>query len=59
MKIKKCILCKKEIEGFGNNALPIESGRCCDSCNNTKVIPVRLKQITKEEVLDRLKLNKK
>ena len=51
----KCCLCKKEIEKLytpngemywdkGNNAFPLKSGRCCDECNNNKVIPARLKQ---------------
>ena len=51
----KCCLCKKEIEKtynkegemcceIGNNAEPLKSGRCCDECNMSKVIPARLKQ---------------
>lgn len=43
----KCCLCSKEIEkkpGWdqGNNAEPLAAGRCCDTCNNTRVIPARL-----------------
>lgn len=47
----KCSICKKEIEkdatGWdeGNNAQPINRGRCCDSCNINKVIPERLKRM--------------
>lgn len=26
----------------GNNAEPINHGRCCNDCNSTKVIPARL-----------------
>ncbi len=26
---------------WGNNAEPVNSGRCCDSCNNRVVIPCR------------------
>jgi hypothetical protein len=26
----------------GNNAEPINEGRCCDACNITVVLPVRL-----------------
>lgn len=40
--IEICSICKKEYEGFGNNAMPINKGRCCDACNLTKVIPARL-----------------
>lgn len=27
---------------FGNNALPVSNGRCCDDCNEYFVIPARL-----------------
>jgi len=45
----KCSICGKEIEANasgwdqGNNAQPINDGRCCEECNNTKVIPERLR----------------
>ena len=49
----KCIICKQEIEKHydnegkvywseGHNAEPIASGRCCDKCNDTQVIPIRI-----------------
>lgn len=38
----KCILCEKEIVGYGNNAEPLKKGKCCNECNATKVIPVRI-----------------
>ena len=25
-----CSICNENIEGFGNNAQPINNGRCCD-----------------------------
>lgn len=40
--MKKCILCKRKYVGFGNNALPLKKGQCCDGCNLNKVIPARL-----------------
>ena len=41
---KKCVLCGKEIEGYGNNPAPLaDEGKCCDSCNSKRVIPARLK----------------
>lgn len=46
---KKCVICGKEIQGYGNNAEPVAKGRCCDECNKTKVIPARLKQTMNEE----------
>lgn len=56
----KCCICKNEIVkdpisgcDQGNNARPVAFGRCCDSCNNTTVIPTRLilsrKQKSNEE----------
>jgi|19_taG_2_1085344.scaffolds.fasta_scaffold04993_5 putative lipase involved disintegration of autophagic bodies len=53
MKQMKCSICKGKIEihrnpdtnqiiwNQGNNADPINDGRCCDNCNATKVIPAR------------------
>lgn len=46
----KCCLCSGEIEKRmdwekGNNALPIEDGRCCDVCNETKVLPERIRRM--------------
>lgn len=41
---EKCVLCGKEIEGYGNNPAPLaDEGKCCDSCNSKRVIPARLK----------------
>lgn len=47
-EILKCSICGKVIEpnsfgwAFGNNAWPINDGRCCDYCNYYVVIPARL-----------------
>lgn len=41
-EIKVCSICGREYIGWGNNAQPVNDGRCCDSCNNTYVIPTRL-----------------
>ena len=44
---KLCCLCGDENEqwpggyGYGNNAEPVAAGRCCDACNQTRVIPAR------------------
>lgn len=38
----KCCICHKESTGYGNNPNPYKfSGRCCDACNRTYVIPAR------------------
>lgn len=39
---KKCCICGKEFESFGNNADPIKKGICCDLCNVNYVIPGRI-----------------
>jgi hypothetical protein len=36
-----CSICHLPYGGFGNNAYPF-TGRCCDDCNATVVIPERL-----------------
>ena len=46
MQSQFCSICNKEYEGYGNNAEPINDGRCCDICNATVVIPARMKQLT-------------
>ena len=42
-----CSICNEKIEGFGNNAQPINDGRCCDDCN-TLVIIERIKEISND-----------
>lgn len=37
-----CSICHKEFEGWGNNAEPVNSGVCCDDCNNSVVISARI-----------------
>ena len=34
----KCSICKKEFKEHGNNAQPINNGRCCDDCNILVII---------------------
>ena len=41
----KCSICGKICQGYGNNPWPVSKNandRCCDSCNDTKVIPMRI-----------------
>lgn len=43
-----CSICKEETIGFGNNPWPVTEGEddsCCDSCNETVVIPARFAQM--------------
>lgn len=44
-KPQKCSICGQKYVGYGNNAYPVNSGRCCDACNMTAVIPARLKAL--------------
>jgi len=39
-----CSICGKEYNGLGNNARPINDGRCCDVCNYL-VICARIEQL--------------
>lgn len=40
---RKCCICHKPIEGYGHNPFPVwPTGRCCDRCNTTYVIPMRM-----------------
>jgi hypothetical protein len=40
-----CSICGLEYLGCGNNAEPINDGRCCDSCNSLEVIPERVERL--------------
>ena len=47
----KCCFCDNTIathHGWdkGNNANPVMDGRCCDTCNETIVIPTRINHVT-------------
>lgn len=37
-----CSICGKEYQGYGNNAQPVDDGRCCNDCNSRVVIPFRM-----------------
>ena len=44
----KCCICSRTFEGYGNNPWPVVNdpeARCCDQCNDEKVIPARILQI--------------
>lgn len=36
--LKICSICHREFTEWGNNADPINFGRCCDSCNQVVII---------------------
>lgn len=53
--MKKCCICGKRYEGYGNNALPVMEGRCCDYCNGVVVIPGRLRRWNEKDRMKELK----
>lgn len=54
----KCVICDKEIIGYGNNARPINDGQCCDECNINIVIPERTILLKMQEAFNEIKENK-
>lgn len=44
-----CSICGKEFEGYGNNAYPVNSGRCCDECNTSVVVPRRMQDYANKQ----------
>ena len=48
----KCCLCGEYFTGWGNNPWPLgktEDDRCCDYCNESKVIPARIERAYRKE----------
>lgn len=45
VKPKQCDLCKKQFNGWGNNPAPLAGKVCCNECNQTLVIPERIRRI--------------
>jgi hypothetical protein len=51
-----CSICGEQIKphpisGYagGNNAEPVNNGRCCDDCNGFYVIPARIVQMYRQD----------
>jgi hypothetical protein len=54
-EVTECVICEGSLTAptsiwtsptpywRGNNAEPVRSGRCCDACNYTVVLPMRLR----------------
>lgn len=43
-----CCICGEKFTGWGNNPYPVvedETARCCDMCNQMRVLPARLAQM--------------
>lgn len=39
----KCVICREDLDKFGHNARPYAEGRCCEICNVSWVIPMRIR----------------
>lgn len=48
MTWKVCSICQKYYDGWGNNAWPVNDGRCCDDCNRI-VLVARINQIQRRD----------
>ena len=44
-EIKLCSICHDTYIGWGNNAEPVNAGRCCDECNDFVVVPARIRMM--------------
>ena len=46
LSLDSCCFCGEKIKGKGNNPWPFDKiGRCCDICNEVKVLPARIKMV--------------
>lgn len=45
----KCCICGRIVNGYGNNAVPVKEGICCDQCNTDVVIPARIVLLSKSQ----------
>ena len=44
----KCTICNGQLDDqYGNNAEPVNKGKCCNICNETVVIPARINRVMK------------
>ena len=56
----KCCICGSTIGsmGYGHDPAPVKNkGRCCDVCNDTKVIPQRLADFMEDKSQKEVKLS--
>lgn len=43
--LKECVICHILFTEWGNNAMPLTKGQCCDYCNESIVVPMRLERL--------------
>lgn len=39
---KRCSICNRKFSEYGNNPTPFLGSKCCDDCNKSLVIPMRI-----------------
>lgn len=47
-----CVICGNVAKGYGHNPQPLadyDAGRACDNCNSMRVVPERLRRISRGE----------
>ena len=47
--VQTCSICNGPIVGFGNNAQPVNDGRCCDRCYSETVVPERVRRVLERD----------
>jgi hypothetical protein len=47
-----CCICGSSILEESHNALPIRSGRCCELCNWSEVVPARITSFRQRRLKD-------
>ena len=48
MKKQICVICGETFSEWPNNAMPVKEGKCCEVCNEIKVIPARVRMIEEQ-----------
>jgi len=49
MEVHTCSICGWAYTGQGNDAQPINDGRCCDQCYARHVVPERARRILESD----------
>jgi len=47
--VQTCSICNGPIVGFGNNAQPVNDGRCCDRCYSETVVPEGVRRVLERD----------
>jgi hypothetical protein len=47
--VRICCICGNGYDEYGHNADPVKKARCCNNCNDTVVIPARIRQLRRAQ----------